>query len=142
MVLRMRTELGSHFERGLKLIGSSNLSSGGFLLALGFMSIFQSGCTVVYVEGGKPARAISFGAVKIVPLSNTNGYSYTLRGVGVVPGYNGVTVGYSEEIVVVLGRTDECRVFVFEPLVTSRVMPEWNALVNNSPSICQVGVEQ
>ena len=82
------------------------------LLALFLMA--AAGCTVVQVEGASPASAIAFGAVRLEAPDSPGWIAYRSRGLGLVPGIGGTTLGAATESAVLVFRPEECRVVIFE----------------------------
>lgn len=74
-----------------------------------------SGCTIVRIDGPAQVTRVYPGVLTIAPEAGDAMIAYRSRGLGLVPGRNGVTLGYADETVVALGSADECRIVLFEP---------------------------
>jgi hypothetical protein len=72
------------------------------------------GCTIVKVEGPARVTMVGLGAVRIEPVA-AGGIVYRSRGIGLVPGLGGATLGYRSETAALLPATDDCRLILFEP---------------------------
>jgi len=78
-----------------------------FLLAM-------SSCTIVQVNGANPVTSFHFGVLKLEPAAGAGSLSYRSRGFGLVPGLNGVTIGFAREDTVIVFDPDDCRTVVFD----------------------------
>jgi hypothetical protein len=78
-------------------------------------AVCLSGCTIVRIDGPAQVTRVYPGVLTISPEAGEAMVAYRSRGLGLVPGRNGITLGYADETVVALGREDECRVVLFEP---------------------------
>jgi hypothetical protein len=72
-------------------------------------------CTVVRVDGPAEVSRVYTGILKVAPAEGSAMVAYRTRGLGVVPGRNGLTIGYASETAVALGADDDCRIVLFEP---------------------------
>jgi hypothetical protein len=70
-------------------------------------------CTIVQVQGATPSTSLHLGVVKFVPDAGARSVSYRIRGVGIVPTTNGMTLGYAREEAVLAYHPEDCRIVVF-----------------------------
>jgi hypothetical protein len=75
---------------------------------------FISGCTVIEVHGAQPSTSYHFGVLRIAPAPEAGSVAYRARGVGFVPGLNGLTFGYRREDAVLVVDPNDCRLVVFD----------------------------
>lgn len=76
--------------------------------------LILGGCTIVRVDGPVRATMVGLGTLKIEPIG-TGGIVYHSRGLGLVTGIGGATIGYRSETVALLPANDACRLILFEP---------------------------
>jgi hypothetical protein len=93
-----------------KLLGPS--LRGTIALAWAFA---LASCTIVQVDGPAKVTRIYPGVLRIEPAADNSMIAYRSRGFGIVPGHNGVTVGFAGETAVAMADTDQCRVILFDP---------------------------
>lgn len=71
-------------------------------------------CTIIEVQGDRPSTSYHFGVLKISPAPGAGSVAYRSRGVGIVPGLSGLTVGYKSEDAVFVTDPDDCRIILFD----------------------------
>lgn len=100
-------------------------------------------CTIVKVDGPAEISRVYPGIIKIAPADGSAMVAYRARGLGLVPGRNGVTLGYASESAVVMGAEDECRIVLFEPdpQTVSELASLLHGVVEDG-QICSVGGSQ
>ena len=73
-----------------------------------------SACTTVQVVGAKPLpRLWAFAPIRLAPDPSTPVLLVTSRGLGLVPGNNGLTLGYRSETWALVSDPNQCRVIFF-----------------------------
>lgn len=100
-----------------------------------------SSCTIINIEGATRLTQLRPGILRIEPGEATRLIVYRTRGVGIVPGRNGVTVGAQIETAALVYAPEDCRMVLFEPEPTQiREMVDMLARISPAPaSICTVG---
>lgn len=109
------------------------------LLALS-VSAGLAACTIVKVEGPAKVTRVYPGILRITPTPGAGMVAYRSTGLGLVPGRNGLTLGYADESVVTLATENECRIVLFEP--DSKKVAELAALLRGivpEGQICNTG---
>lgn len=66
------------------------------------------------VEGKAGITAVSFGSLRIEPSGEARLVAYRSSGFGLVPGVNGLTLGYGSELVGVVFSPEDCRLVILE----------------------------
>ncbi len=86
----------------------------GLALA-GLAAWLLAGCTTVEVVGAKPTKRLwAFGVVKLAPDPAASPVMLIAsRGFGIVPGADGVTLGYRKDLQAFISDPDKCRVIFF-----------------------------
>lgn len=72
-------------------------------------------CTIVHIEGPAKVTRHYPGTLAIAPAEGSDMIVYRSRGVGLVPGLRGATLGYADETVVALQGEEACRIVLFDP---------------------------
>lgn len=95
-------------------------------------------CTIIQVEGATPSTSAHFGILRLQPDAQARSISYRIRGIGIVPGMNGFTLGYSQEDTILVFSTTDCRVVVFEAPAGAESRRVLESLLEN-PNLCRTG---
>lgn len=97
-----------------------------------------SACTVVRIDG--PARVTSshFGILRVEPAGRQAMLAYRIRGVGLVPGREGLTLGYRQEDTAAVYDRSSCQLVLFEIDGDREILAEWRSFVDRHPNICIV----
>lgn len=72
------------------------------------------GCTIVKVEGARPVRSAHFGTLRLSPEAGAGAVTYRMRGFGLIPGRNSLSLGYVREDAAIIYDPDDCRVVIFQ----------------------------
>lgn len=85
------------------------------LAMAGLAACLLAGCTTVEVVGAKPTqRLLAFGVVKLKPDPAAGPVMLiSSQGFGIVPGADGVTLGYRKDSQAFISDPDKCRVIFF-----------------------------
>jgi len=105
-------------------------------------SCFTTGCTIINIEGGQPARAVRLGLLRVEPAAGADLMVVKTKGIGLVPSRSGVTFGLLNETMAVAYDRSRCQVIVFEMPKDSESEDRLTNLLQRVPSICRVGEEQ
>jgi hypothetical protein len=73
------------------------------------------GCTIVQIDGPARISTPRFGILRIEPARDADTVIYHVRGIGLVPGRGGATLGASSETAALIYGRDTCRIILFEP---------------------------
>jgi hypothetical protein len=100
-----------------------------------------SGCTIIRIENASSVKThLVAGAIRIVPDPSARDLvAYRVRGFGLVPTRNGVTLGWSAEDAVLMGKSGRCRVVVFELPADPAALAAWRDLMAKHDDICLLG---
>lgn len=90
-----------------------------------------SACTVVEIHGASRATIVGLGVLRIESDPAAKALAYRVRGVGLVPTVNGITLGYAAQDAVLLTDPHDCRVVIFE-----QPDPRIMNLIGNADDIC------
>jgi len=77
-------------------------------------AVLSGSCTIIELHGAERATLFKAGILHIAPHAGAGSVSYRATGVGLVPGLNGLTVGFSREDAVLVFDPDDCRTIIFE----------------------------
>lgn len=77
-------------------------------------TLLATGCTVVHINSGEVVTSSRFGVLEIRPAAGARLVAIKTRGLGIVPGLNGTTIGYSDEDVALVYDENDCRVVILE----------------------------
>ncbi|OYY91168.1 MAG: hypothetical protein B7Y45_04020 [Sphingomonas sp. 28-66-16] len=97
------------------------------------------GCTIVTVGEGSRVTSIKPGILAIEPAPGAGMLAYRTRGLGVVPGRSGATLGWASEEAVLLYDRSRCSVVVFDQPKNAEAMAFWRKLAEERPDICLTG---
>jgi hypothetical protein len=106
---------------------------------LGALALLASACTVVRVEG--PARVTNthFGVLRIEPMPGAGMVAYRTRGLGLVPGPEGVTLGYSKAEVALAYDPRRCQSIVFQWPASGEGLNLLLREIKDTANICMTG---
>lgn len=108
------------------------------MTTIGILSL-GTGCTVVAVTQGGRVSRVAPGILAIKPAEGVGVAAYKSRGLGLVPGRSGLTVGWaSEDAVLVFDRT-KCAVVIFDQPRNPEAMAFWRKLATERSDICLAG---
>jgi hypothetical protein len=102
---------------GGKEVGQTFLLIGAALraiIALGW-AFGLTACTVVRVDGPARVTRVYPGIIRVEPDTGHSMLAYRSRGFGIVPGRNGLTLGFAGETAVSIASAEECRIVLFDP---------------------------
>lgn len=91
------------------------------IAVLAAVCLALGGCTVVHVHGASSVQRTSWmGSLQVVGMKPDGWRAVASEGVGIVPGFQGLTIGYRKEVMVT-SDPGECRiVFIIEERVDIR----------------------
>ncbi|MGZ8286840.1 MAG: hypothetical protein ACXW27_16010 [Allosphingosinicella sp.] len=109
------------------------------LASLGALALLASACTIVRVDG--PARVTSthFGVLRIQPEPGAGMVAYRTRGFGLVPGPEGVTLGYSKAEVALAYDPLRCQSIVFQWPGSGEGLSLLLREIKDTANICMTG---
>ena len=84
-------------------------------LALCLCPLLLSACTIVHIDGESRVSTVKFGVLRIEPKEGAKVIVYRAKGIGIVPGHSGVTLGASDETAALILSPDDCRIILFQP---------------------------
>jgi hypothetical protein len=93
-----------------------------------------SGCTVVHVDGA--GAVVQPGALQILPPENNAIIAIETRGIGIVGGLRGTTIGYHRESAVLQPAGNGCTVIVFDANLDDAGRDFWAKLAKDRRDIC------
>lgn len=97
-------------------------------------------CTVIEIHGAGSARTTArLGVLKLVPEEGARAVFYRSRGLGVVPGLNGVTLGYAREDAAAIYTGSECRIVIFELPDDLAANAFWQDFITQNRDVCYFG---
>lgn len=99
-----------------------------------------AGCTIVRVEGSGDVRVRAYpGVLRIVPdAQKQDVVAYRVRGIGLVPTRNGLTLGWAAEDAALMDDLSRCRILLFT-LPKGEEAAEWRRLLAGRDDICVAG---
>jgi hypothetical protein len=99
-------------------------------------------CTLIEIHGAGPTHTTArLGVLKLVPEDGARAVFYRSRGLGVVPGLNGATLGYAREDVAAVYARSECRIVIFELPDDVAANTFWQDLITQNRDVCYIGEE-
>lgn len=72
------------------------------------------GCTIVEVKGARPVRSAHLGTLRLAPEAGAGAVIYRMRGFGLIPGRNSLSLGYLQEEAAIIYDPDDCRIVIFQ----------------------------
>jgi len=105
-----------------------------FLIAL-----TVGGCTIVTVGPSGKISSVRPGVLKIEPVHGAAMIAYRARGLGVVAGRSGPTIGWAQEDAVLVYDKERCAIVVFDQPDNIEAMHFWRKLAEERPNICLTG---
>lgn len=105
------------------------------------IALCLSGCTIIHIEGTTRVTQIRPGLLRVEPTEAARLIVYRSRGLGIVPGRNGLTFGAQIETAALVYAPDDCHMVLFDPDAEQvRKMIDMLASISPGPaSICTVG---
>lgn len=103
------------------------------------IALNSAGCTIVTVGPGGKVTSVKPGVLTIESVPGAAVVAYRARGVGVVAGRSGPTLGWAREDVVLVYDKDRCGIVVFDQPDNPEVMNFWRKLAEERPNICITG---
>lgn len=97
-----------------------------------------SQCTIVTVHGDDVRTESHFGTLRLIPGDGAM-IAYSVKGVGLVPGYGGATLGYAREQAVIVPLNSHCRIIIFDMPDDAESNRLWTDLIRQRPDICLIG---
>jgi hypothetical protein len=79
------------------------------------VALLLQGCAIVTIEGEAKTSVLHLGVLRIEPAQGNRVLVYRTRGVGIVPGRSGMTIGAAEETAALIYAADDCRIILFQP---------------------------
>jgi hypothetical protein len=103
--------------------------------------VLSSGCTIVQVNGAAAVTSLHFGILQITPAPDTAATVVDIRGLGLVPTSDGVTLGGSREQAVYIPKSSDCRAlfFIEDEVQADAIIAKLKAQHFESKSICSTG---
>ena len=93
-------------------------------------------CTIVHVEGADPRTIVRAGILRLATADGARMVAYRSHGLGLVPGRNGATLGWSSERAAIVYDRDACRVVILELPDSGAAAQRWRDLLAAHPDIC------
>ena len=97
------------------------------------------GCTIVRVEGARPAASVHFGVLRLVPDQPGAMVSIDATGIGLVPSHNGATLGLARSRMVFLNDVSRCRLVIFETGNDPQSRAFWAEALTDAQQACDEG---
>ena len=96
--------------------------------------LLLAGCTVVNIDGGR--AIVHGGTLRLVAPENSEIIAIQSRGVGLIRGLGGATIGYQSESSVIKMADSSCVVIVFGANLDENGQNFWRGLAENHENIC------
>lgn len=106
------------------------------IMAVLAIALPVGGCTVITTGPKGRITSIRPGVLKLEPAPGAAMLAYRVRGLGVVPGRSGATLGWADEEAVVVYDKSRCGIVVFDQPDNEAAMAFWRKLVKERPDIC------
>lgn len=108
---------------------------------LAAMSLLAA-CTIVRIDSGGDVKVSTHaGVLRIIPDERSSDFvAYRVRGLGVVPTRNGLTLGWAAEDAALVNDLSRCRIVIFAP--PKRADAPWRDLFVGREDICSTGGRQ
>ena len=95
-------------------------------------------CTLISVDGAESVKIAAPGVIMIVPAPGVEAVTYRLEGIGLVPGFDGATLGYRSEEAAFIYDPDSCRIIILELPNDDASVPFRRDLLSERKDICAV----
>lgn len=99
----------------------------------------NAGCTIITVSEGGQASVVKPGILTIKPAPGVGMAAYRSRGLGIVSGRSGVTIGWASDDAVLVYDPTKCSVVVFDQSRNPEAMAFWRKLATERSDICLAG---
>ncbi|WP_374125855.1 MULTISPECIES: hypothetical protein [unclassified Sphingomonas] len=100
------------------------------------------GCTIITVSPESRVTSIRPGILKIEPAAGAGMIAYRVRGLGVVAGRSGPTLGWASEDTVLVYEKARCGIIVFDQPKNAEAMTFWRNMAKDRPDICVMGEKE
>ena len=103
-----------------------------------------AGCTTVTVQGAADVTSSHFGILRVTANPNAPITSVHIRGFGLVPSSNGVTIGKSDEIITAVNNRNDCHaIFIVDnDAQVKNIVATFQAAKIDTASLCEVRGEK
>lgn len=103
--------------------------------------LLLAGCTIVRIESRDHVEVRAYpGLLRIAPDAQASSVvAYRVRGLGLVPTRNGLTLGWAAEDAALMPDTAACRILLFELPADTAAAEEWRQFLAERKDICLAG---
>lgn len=93
-------------------------------------------CTIVEIEGAQPVRSAHFGTLRLSPEAGAGAVTYRMRGVGLIPGRDSLSLGYVQEEAAIIYDPDDCRIVIFQLPSNAEARSALLTTLGNQEKLC------